>query len=322
MIELVDKYLKYLKVERNAPRTTRNSYNRDLQQLVTYLNNVFQIEHANEIERQHLRLWISDLNKQGYKRSSIQRKIAALRSLFSFAYKRGYIHNNISRYLVSPKSEKRVPRFIAKDELISAIDQLRITIADKLASSDEVDRYLASDIQVMSMLEVLYATGIRVSELTSINISDVDLKLGQVQVTGKGNKQRILPIGSYAKDSIHLHLKYRSIISDNKIDTDSVKRLYITVRGRSMYPRAVQKMIYKFLNEHTEAQKKSPHAIRHSFATHLLDAGADIRIIKELLGHSSLATTQIYASTSSEMLKKLYKGAHPRAEKENPKPRR
>lgn len=310
MLGLLNKYLKYLKIEKNSPKTTIASYSNDISQLIRFLESEYNIQDINDITKHHVRAFIASLSVRKLKRSSIQRKITSIKSFFRYALKRGYIQKDVTSRVVSPKSEKRVPKFIPAQELNKA---LNVYGRDDTGHADHSDEAILTRNQLI--IELLYSTGMRVSELCNLNMDDVDMTLSQCRVTGKGNKQRIVPIGSAAKDILIQYFSVRSILSDNKIDDNQVKALVLTSRGKRIYPRSVQRIVFDFLKEYTEAQKKSPHAIRHSFATHLLDAGADIRIIKELLGHSSLATTQIYTSTSSDILKKQYKGAHPRAER-------
>lgn len=310
MTGLLNKYLKYLKIEKNSPETTIVSYSSDLSQLISFLESEFNVLDINEITKHHIRAFISHLNLKKLKRSTIQRKITSIKSFFRYALKRGHIQKDVTSRVISPKSVKRIPKFIQSNELNEALNVYEIESKSTKPQVKEV-------IQVRNQLivELLYSTGMRVSELCNLNVEDVDMVMSQCRVTGKGNKQRIVPIGTAAKEILIQYFSVRPILSNNKIDDNQVNALVLTSRGNRIYPRSVQRIVYDFLKEYTEAQKKSPHAIRHSFATHLLDAGADIRIIKELLGHSSLATTQIYTSTSSDILKKQYKGAHPRAER-------
>lgn len=326
MKEAVKKYLKYLKVERNSPNTTISSYKRDLNQLVVFFEeNQLDISDLNLIQKSHLRLWIGHLNKNGLKRSTIQRKIAAVKSFFKYAFKRGLINKNTTLFLISPKSEKRIPKFIGRNDLDHALNHAFEDISDPFVEivdngpTQNDNNKLYYQKQTHAIIELFYATGIRLSELTNLNITDIDFRLNQIQVTGKGNKQRIVPFGKAALEALTNHINYRERLLSNKSGPDDINSLFLTLKGKRIYPRAVQRMVHDFLSHHSEAIQKSPHALRHSFATHLLDAGADIRVIKELLGHSSLATTQIYASTSSDGLKKMYKNAHPRAEKQTPK---
>lgn len=315
MKDLIDKYIRFLEIERNAPKTTTKSYKIDLIQFQEYIADRHSVSDASHIEKHHLRLYIGYLNKQGYSRSTLQRKIASLRSFLKYAFKRGYLLKDASGLLITPKSEKRVPKYIAQPEINAALNEYE---SEYTAKSDALsDRF--EWIRNQLILELLYSTGIRLSELVNLDINDISIDQHQIKVTGKGNKERIVPFGTSVAEPLINYLTLRAAFLSNNSFTEPVTALLLTKSGKRVYPRLVQRFVKQFLSEQTEAKKKSPHAFRHSFATHLLDAGADIRIIKELLGHSSLGTTQIYASTSVEALKKQYQGAHPRAEKSTSK---
>jgi site-specific recombinase XerD len=311
MKEIIDKYIRYLEIERNAPKTTVGSYRGDLTQFSQFLIDNHAVGDITHIDKHHLRFYIGMLNRQGYKRATLQRKIACIRSFLKYAFKRGYLNRDASGLLITPKSEKRVPKYIAQQEINSALNEYEIQYSSN--SDTPVDR--AESVRDQLILELLYSTGIRLSELVNINLSDISIVQRQIKVTGKGSKQRIVPFGTSVMEPLNEYLSLRELLLNNKSSQDSVTALLLTKSGKRVYPRMIQRLVKSFLTEQTEAKKKSPHALRHSYATHLLDAGADIRVIKELLGHSSLGTTQIYASTSVEALKKQYKGAHPRAEK-------
>jgi site-specific recombinase XerD len=311
MKDTIQKYLRYLKIERNAPQTTVGSYETDLNQLMDYLTHEFQIIDLQAVQKYHLRAYISFLNQQGLKRSSLQRKIASIRSFYRYSFKRGIVNQDIGSLLRIPKSEKRIPKYIGQNELNAALNEF----SESYETESEEKTNLVCEYRDQLILELLYATGIRVSELVGLDLDHVSTHPSQIKVTGKGSKERIVPFGSSVLDPLNQYLTYRTGLLGNKSVNSDVNALFLTTTGKRIYPRLVQRLVKKFLDQYTEARKKSPHAIRHSFATHLLDAGADIRVIKELLGHSSIGTTQIYASTSVEILKKQYKSAHPRAEK-------
>ncbi len=315
MKEIIEKYIRYLEIERNAPNTTVVSYRGDLNQFQSYLFYSHTITEITEVDKHHLRFDGGILNRQAYKRSTLQRKIACIRSFLKYAFKRGYLNKDASELLITPKSEKRIPKYIAQQEINSALNDFEITYT----ATTESDLQRAEVIRNQLILELLYSTGIRLSELVQLDSTDISLEQKQLKVTGKGNKQRIVPFGESVIEPLREYLSLRHVLKNNKSDKQSVTALLLTKSGKRVYPRMIQRLVKSFLSEQTEAKKKSPHALRHSYATHLLDAGADIRVIKELLGHSSLGTTQIYASTSVEALKKQYKGAHPRAEKSTSK---
>ena len=305
MKELILKYLQYLKVERNASSHTITSYQNDLEQLVDFVVSDLQIDinelEVNQIDRLLIRLWLGQLTDEGKKRNTIARKVASVRSFFKYLFKRGYIENNPAHLLVIPKKEQRLPKTVRIEEI------------DKMMElADVSDPFQA---QEQAILELLYSTGIRVSELTGLNLSDINFKQQQITVFGKGNKQRMIPLGKKASDALLNHLQNRENMFTSKSDLDAKKAFFITIGGKRMYPRKVQRLVKDYFMRISEGSQKSPHTLRHSFATHMLDAGADIRMIKEFLGHSSLASTQVYTHTSVERLKNVYSQAHPRAKK-------
>ena len=305
MKELILKYLQYLKVERNASSHTITSYRNDLEQLVGFASSELQLETDNleacQIDRLMIRLWLGELSDEGKKRNTIARKVASVRSFFKYLFKRGFIDKNPAHLLVIPKREQRLPKTVRIDE----IDEM-MKMAD-----------LSNPVQVQekAILELLYSTGIRVSELTGLNVSDVNFNQQQITVFGKGSKERMIPLGKKASEALLNHLQNRENMFTSKSDLDAKKAFFIAKSGKRMYPRKVQRMVKDYFIKVSESSQKSPHTLRHSFATHMLDAGADIRMIKEFLGHSSLASTQVYTHTSVERLKNVYSQAHPRAKK-------
>lgn len=303
MHTLIKKYLRYLKIERNSSSHTLVSYNHDLSQFLQFCADSFDCEpeevSVDPVERLTIRLWLGELSEAGYARSSIARKVAAIRSFFKYCFKRGYINRNPAHLLIVPKKEQRLPKTVQAGDIRRMME---------LASGDE-----PGIIQERAILELFYSTGIRLSELVNLNTTDINLKLKQVLIKGKGNKQRITPIGEHALQALKRHLKSRDELFGNRTDTDARKALFLAESGHRIYPRIVQKKVKKYLALTSEITQKSPHVLRHSFATHMLDAGADIRIIKEFLGHANLSATQIYTHTSVERLKNVYEQAHPRA---------
>jgi len=305
MKDWIAKYIKYLKIERNASAHTLISYQTDLKQFLTFCASQKNIdEHQidiDSIDRLMIRMWLGALNEDGLKRSTIARKVASVRSFFKYCFTRGGITKNPAHLLIVPKKEKKLPKTIQVDE----INRLMNLTEDGTPEGNQ-DR---------AILELFYATGIRLSELTNLNTTGLDLNGKQVSVIGKGNKQRIIPLGEKAIDACRKHLQTRSELFDKNTDSDARKALFIAPGGQRMYPKRVQRMVKSYLDKISEVTQKSPHILRHSFATHMLDSGADIRIIKEFLGHADLSATQIYTHTSVERLKNVYSKAHPRAEK-------
>jgi integrase/recombinase XerC len=304
MKELISTYLRYLKVERNASVHTIESYKNDLMQLLEFSASQFDIVPdsvpAEKINRMVIRLWLGELSEKKMARNSIARKVACVRSFFKFCYKRGYVEKNPAHLLIIPKKEARLPKTVRVQEIERMME---------LASENTPEI-----LQERAILELFYSTGIRVSELTNLNITDLDLKHKQISVFGKGNKQRVVPLGEKAIIACENHLDSRGSLLTSKSNHEDRKALFIAPKGGRVYPRKVQRIIESYLMKVSEITQKSPHVLRHSFATHMLDAGADIRLIKEFLGHSNLSSTQVYTHTSVERLKKVYSKAHPRAE--------
>jgi tyrosine recombinase XerC len=304
MEQIVEKFLRYLTIERNSSKHTRSSYKTDLFQFIEFLKTSEDISNSgldiNTITRLDIRLWLGELSEKGLARNTIARKVASLRSFFKYCYKRGHIEKNPAHLLLVPKKEQRLPKTINPED----IDRMM-----ELADGNQPD-----DHQNRAILELLFGTGIRLSELVQLSLLDVNFKQRQALIQGKGNKQRIVPIGTQAFNALQTHLNTRPLLFGEKTDSDAKRALFIAPGGQRVYPRFVQRLVKSFIEKTSEVSQKSPHVLRHSFATHLLDAGADIRVIKELLGHTNLSSTQIYTHTSVEHLKNVYNQAHPRAE--------
>ncbi|MGF1669065.1 MAG: tyrosine recombinase XerC [Balneolaceae bacterium] len=303
MLDIIQKYIKYLEIEKNASKHTIKSYQTDLTQFENFCREQSAIQgqpvDIDAIDRLLIRLWLGKLTEDGMARSSIARKVASVRSFFKYCYKRGFILKNPAHLLIVPKKEKKLPSTVNSEDIRRMIEN--------------IDHSTPRNTQIRTILELFYSTGMRLSELVNLNIHDVQFDLKQVIVTGKGNKQRIIPLGKEAISSLKRHLSVRYKLFGSRTDDDARKALFLAASGHRIYPRAVQSIVKKQLMLESEVTQKSPHVLRHSFATHMLDAGADIRIIKEFLGHSNLSATQIYTHTSVERLKNVYEQAHPRA---------
>lgn len=297
MIEVVQKFKTYLSIEKNYSSHTIEAYSRDLEQFMLFIQPLMGSDSIDieSITKIHIRLWLSELDSKDQKKSSIARRIACLKSFFKYALKRGYITINPSSSIVTPKKKKRLPKSLTSSET-EQLFQVQ-------------DDFSAWGIQIAAILELFYACGIRLSELVQLNMGDINFKQNQLKVLGKGAKERIIPFGSNANIAIKKHFESRNSIAE-KCDAQA---LFITKKGERIYPRLVQRIVKSQLERVSESTQKSPHVLRHSFATHLLDNGAEISAIKEMLGHANLAATQIYTHTSVERLKNVYKMAHPRA---------
>lgn len=297
MNDLIDLFLRYQNLERNASPNTIAAYRRDLEQFIRFVTRNPSITNWDNIDRMNVREYLSSLADAEQRKGTMARKSAALRSFFKFCVKRGHLKRNPMVNMPSIKTEKRLPKMLTEPDIISVLNE-----------DEGNDEYL--DLVNKAMMELLYSTGIRVSELVGIQVSDIDLNQQLVKVTGKGNKQRIIPFGTASKKSLVEWLKERSQILGKT--SHPCSSLFVTAKGKPMYRERVYHIVRKKLS-HVEVSQKSPHTLRHSFATHMLDHGADVRVIKDLLGHSSLAATQVYTHLSKEQIRKTYHKAHPRA---------
>jgi len=294
----VRKFLEYLEVERRYSPNTIRSYEVDLHQFVTYIAS-HHISSFNDVSKNDLRSFLSSLLDAGIARKSVARKIACLRSFFRYAKRHRITAKNPTLTLISPKLEKRLPSFLDESSMTRMFDGL--------------DTGSPAGRQQAAILELFYSTGMRLSELVNLDVTDLDLAQGVVKVTGKGSKQRIIPVGRRALRAMESYLRDRLRLLTQRGLASDESALFITAKGVRTYPEAVSRMVKKAISQVSELEKKSPHVIRHTFATHLLNRGADLRAVKELLGHESLSTTQVYTHVSTEQLKKVYRQSHPKA---------
>jgi tyrosine recombinase XerC len=301
---LLDRFTRYLEIERNASPRTVEAYRRDIRQFLQFCCKEWDLEAMelsyDRIDRLMIRLWLGSLMSAKPAKSTLARKTASVRSFLKFAFKRGLIRHNPAHLLMNPKKEHRLPKTVRFEEL-----GLMMETVDTEEPPGKRD---------LAVLELLYGTGMRLSELVGLNTDDVDLGRKRVKVFGKGARERIIPFGEPAARALRNYLEERSRLAGKKTDPDDHLALFLTDTGKRVYPRLIQRKVAKYLSRVSEVSQKSPHVLRHSFATHLLDRGAGIRVIKELLGHADLAATQIYTGTSVEHLRKVYQTAHPRAE--------
>ena len=292
-------FLGHLRTGRNYSVHTVAAYDDDLRQFAAFLRTHAPraLEDPALADRALLRRFLRELSAAGMARRSVARKVACLRSFFSYLRRRGDIPANPAVTLVSPKLERRLPTVLDGGEITRLMEQ--------------PDRGTPEGLRDAALLEILYGTGIRLSELIGLRPQDVDDAGGTVRVTGKGSRQRIVPLGGKAGKALRAWLAARPALAARAETPEEA--LFLTVRGKRMNPKGVNLLMNRYIGLVSEREKKSPHVLRHTFATHLLDRGADLRAVKELLGHQSLSTTQIYTHVSVDHLKKAYRQAHPKA---------
>ncbi|MCW2277952.1 tyrosine recombinase XerC [Heliophilum fasciatum] len=302
----VRRFLDYLLVERAASPHTLLAYGADLRELMRLLEQRYgHVPAWTTIQPEMLRLALSGLHSAGNSRASMARKLAAWRSFFRFLQREGLRHDNPMRRLRAPKLGHRLPKALAQKETEHLLD-------DQPPRPLDDPRQRALIWRDQAILELLYGCGLRVSELCQLHLADLDLDLAYVRVWGKGSKERIVPMGEMAKEALRLYIDEGRpwLLQSNE---EASTALFLNARGGALGVRAIQMMIHKLAQGAGLNQKVTPHTFRHSFATHLLEGGADLRTVQELLGHSQLSTTQIYTSVSVERLKKTYDRTHPRA---------
>jgi integrase/recombinase XerC len=297
--ELVELFLRYQKLERNASEHTASAYKSDILQFVDWiLAHQHETTTWKDVTRDDIRGWLSELSDQNLAKSTLTRKMASLRSFYRFSVKRGHIDNNPMAMMPTFKKIHHLPPLVTESEMNLLLD----------IQADTTDEH---EILHRAILELLYGSGVRVSELTSIKMTDIDLQKQLLKVTGKGRKERIVPFGDKALFAIRCWMEVRERWV-NTYGNRGGNHLFLTAKAGKPY----REYIYRIVNSRMqtlEVEQKSPHTLRHTFATHMIDHGADIRVVKELLGHSSLATTQIYTHTSKEHMRRTYINAHPRA---------
>ncbi len=289
-----ERFLKHLLNTRRFSENTIISYRHDIIQFFNFLKDLYSIEYVNLINRSHIRAFISSLMKYGFDRSSANRKLSTLKSFFSYLVSINCIEKNPVILIKSPKMEHKLPTYLT----ITEINNMMI-IPDTKKFKGIRDR---------SILEILYSTGMRASECTNLNIDDIDFENETVTVLGKRKKERILPFNQNSKISIKNYLIVR-----NKKAIKGEYALFVNKSGTRLSQRSLVRIVKYYINQIAPGKKASPHTLRHTFATHLLDSGADLRAVQVLLGHVSLGTTQIYTHITRTKLKKIYNQAHPRA---------
>ncbi len=293
----LESFLQYLKGERHYSSLTAVAYRSDIEQFMDYMTGIRKPGSFSwKVSREDIRQYLGILIRHGMNKRSVGRKLASLRAFFRYLSKEGIVEVNPAAGLSAPKTDKVLPEFLREDEILKAMEMIRPETT--------------ADVRDRAILELFYGTGMRLSELTGLNLDSLDLRAGTVRVYGKGGKERILPLGKMAGRYIGAYLERR----DKLKPVTGNDALFLNLQGTRLSPRGVQLLVRKWLEKVSERKQLSPHVLRHTFATHLLDHGADLKAVKELLGHSSLSTTQIYTHLTVDRLKRVYQQAHPRAE--------
>ncbi len=292
---LTDPFFQYLQFEKRIAKHTLTAYKSDIAQFQDYLKSEYAIEDQLDVSHTIIRSWVVSLMEKGLNPRSVNRKITTLKTLYKFLMREGLQTKNPMLKIQSPKTAKRLPVFVEEENINQLFDQ------QESSSDFELNRD-------QLILLLLYSTGIRLAELVGLKVTDIDINQKTIKVLGKRNKQRIIPIGA---EIIDTYQAYLANLSSQEFENQS-SQLFRLKNGKAIYPKMVYRLVNDNLASITTLDKKSPHVLRHTFATHLLNNGADLNAIKELLGHSSLAATQVYTHNSIEKLKNIYKQSHPR----------
>jgi len=293
-MEAISKFIEYLKFEKRYSLHTLIAYENDLRQFATYVGDTYELTDLDEIQSSIVRSWLVSMMDAGLSPRSVNRKITALKSLYRYAIKSGWVAVNPMHKVSSPKTPKKLPEYIEAEKLDLLLDTAEFS-ADFNGRRDHL------------IIELFYGTGMRLSELLGLMIEDVQLNNKQIKVTGKRNKQRIIPMFDTLAQELKTFLSERSAIVTEQ------RQVFVFEDGSALYPVYVYRLVNKYLSQVSTRKKKSPHVLRHSFATEMLNKGADLNAIKELLGHASLSATQVYTHNTIEKLKAAYALAHPRA---------
>ncbi|MBK9382161.1 MAG: tyrosine-type recombinase/integrase [Chitinophagaceae bacterium] len=292
----IQSFLDYLKFERRYSPHTLTSYTTDLIDFLEYLESQFDVVDVKAIGSGFIRSWLAGLKEKGLTSKSVNRKISSLKSFFKYLLKTGEIENSPMNNVISPKTSKRLPVFMKEE------DTKKLVVALTQAAEDW------KSLNAKMLITIFYATGMRLSELINLKEKQIDISRGQIKVLGKGNKERIIPV---SKEVIVAIGEYQQLKRKDFVVNEDY--LLITEKGKKLYPRYAWLLVNQVLGQASTLDKKSPHVLRHTFATHLMNNGADLNAVKELLGHSSLASTQVYTHNTIAKLKDIHKKAHPKA---------
>jgi integrase/recombinase XerC len=303
----VEAFLQYVRHERGLSPHTVAAYQRDLRDFQSFLAGHMDLPAWGwgDVDRLDIRSWLGALDARGLKRSTVARKLSAARAFYRFLHRTSAVSHNPARLVRTPRKRRELPGYLTRSQAEALFDSLEEYAA--------ADRPLAT--RDRAIIELAYSCGLRLAELCGLDDRDVDLERGLAKVVGKGGKERIVPIGGRAREALAEYLDCRSGVSDRPpLEGGGARPLFVSRRGTRISRRQVQRSVSAWLTRAAEGESLSVHALRHTFATHMLDAGADLLVVKELLGHSSLSTTRVYTHTSRERLVRAYRQAHPRAD--------
>lgn len=295
----LEKFIEYLEVEKNASRYTIEFYERDIVTFLEFLERE-HVSNLKDVDQQTIRVFLTELYKRKLSRKSVSRILSCLRSFYKFLEKDALVSNNPFIHIPLPKQEKYIPDFFYHEELAKLFQAC--DISTPLGQRDQ------------AILELFYATGIRVSECQNLRLHQIDLSLGFINVIGKGRKERYIPFGQYAQEALQTYIKdgRRKLLEKTTNETDYV---FLNARGNPLTTRGIYYILENIIKKTALTVKMHPHKLRHTFATHLLNEGADLRTVQELLGHEHLSSTQIYTHITKDRLRNVYMNSHPRAKK-------
>ncbi len=294
---MTQQFIDFIRVEKRYSHHTVLAYETDINQFTDFLLNTYELERVENADYQMIRSWIVQLKEENISNRSINRKLSSLKSFYKYLIREDIIKTNPLSKIVSPKISKRLPEFLDQSKTEFLFNDVKF----EETAEGQRDR---------TILELFYATGIRQAELISLTTDSLDADRMTLKVKGKRNKERYIPIGPPLLQILTLYIEE---IRPKLVVTNKNKFIFVTKEGGQIYPLLVYRIVKKYLGMVSSRKKRSPHVLRHTFATHMLDNGADLNAIKEILGHSSLAATQVYTHNSIERLKKIYKQAHPKA---------
>jgi integrase/recombinase XerC len=294
---MIQQFIDFIRVEKRYSAHTILAYETDLNQFANFLLTTYELDAVIDADYQMIRSWIVQLKKENISNRSINRKLSSLKSFFKYLIREGVVKSNPLSKIISPKISKRLPEFLDQSKTVLLFTEVKFD--DTIEG--QRDR---------TILELFYATGMRQAELINLTTDSLDADRMTLKVKGKRNKERYIPVGPHLIEILTLYIKE---IRPQLVASNKNKFIFVTKEGEQIYPLLVYRIVKKYLGMVSSRKKRSPHVLRHTFATHMLDNGADLNAIKEILGHSSLAATQVYTHNSIERLKQIYKQAHPKA---------